>query len=67
METGRSPYGGRGLKYFQAMLPAGGYQQSLPVWGAWIEIVSDRIYPINLSLPVLGAWIEIIQLKHTMS
>ncbi len=33
---------------------------SLPVRGAWIEIVSEILMPSPaLSLPVRGAWIEI--------
>ena len=33
---------------------------SLPVRGAWIEILSNLpVRTINMSLPVRGAWIEI--------
>ena len=33
---------------------------SLPVWGAWIEIMSNAISALAYtSLPVWGAWIEI--------
>ena len=38
--------------------------QSLPVWGAWIEMIYyiiDKI--INTSLPVWGAWIEILNVQ----
>ena len=34
--------------------------QSLPAWGAWIEIiVSGRLHRLHGSLPAWGAWIEI--------
>ena len=34
--------------------------QSLPAWGAWIEIRSSAIYGSSTtSLPAWGAWIEI--------
>ena len=34
--------------------------ESLPVWGAWIEINIDLDYQDSvMSLPVWGAWIEI--------
>ena len=37
------------------------FAQSLPVRGAWIEIVIPTIKPrICPSLPVRGAWIEIL-------
>ena len=37
------------------------YNRSLPVWGAWIEIVYEitNYAKFNRSLPVWGAWIEI--------
>ena len=58
-EKGRSPCGERGLKYDAGGADGGGVP-SLPVRGAWIEIVvhaqkSNEI----VSLPVRGAWIEI--------
>ena len=60
---GRSPCGERGLK-FSAETQPGGLILSLPVRGAWIEIVlflggED----LRASLPVRGAWIEIIRLE----
>ena len=34
-------------------------QESLPVRGAWIEIIATTLYQKHgLSLPVRGAWIE---------
>ena len=37
------------------------FAQSLPVRGAWIEMLIEPVTPsIMLSLPVRGAWIEII-------
>ena len=38
---------------------------SLPVRGAWIEMMRDRLIPRSgLSLPVRGAWIEICTLPQ---
>ncbi len=38
-----------------------GLELSLPVRGAWIEILLDYIPPLTLrSLPVRGAWIEML-------
>ena len=59
----RSPCRERGLKcpcvdFFDF------YSESLPVQGAWIEIMQDcsRFVFLILSLPVQGAWIEIVPL-----
>ena len=36
-------------------------RKSLPVWGAWIEILkAPHEFIVDESLPVWGAWIEII-------
>ena len=61
LRGGRSPCGERGLKYgvllFRARSPS-----SLPVRGAWIEILARFYADIRQqSLPVRGAWIEIDQ------
>ena len=56
----RSPCGERGLKYKR---PKKAYHRltSLPVRGAWIEIVeAAALEPFFLSLPVRGAWIEMV-------
>ena len=57
---GRSPCGERGLKS-QAGALYGYNVLSLPVRGAWIEIIAgtDGTYDIT-SLPVRGAWIEMV-------
>ena len=55
----RSPHGERGLKYWlkPILLNPG---QSLPAWGAWIEIKEAQLLKKALtSLPAWGAWIEI--------
>ena len=56
---GRSPCGERGLKYDDSPFLSCG-EQSLPLRGAWIEIVlaGTAAFPAG-SLPVRGAWIEI--------
>ena len=55
----RSPCGERGLKCRRSGEPAGFYP-SLPVRGAWIEILRKRRGTTTTSsLPVRGAWIEI--------
>ena len=58
---GRSPCGERGLKCYAARLPAPHRGLSLPVRGAWIEMLRrEREKEILMvSLPVRGAWIEI--------
>ena len=54
----RSPCGERGLK-FRGRFAIEDVMWSLPVRGAWIEIVSRPNDPVDaLSLPVRGAWIE---------
>ena len=39
------------------------FAQSLPVRGAWVEIIAgtDGTYDITKSLPVRGAWVEIVK------
>ena len=58
--SGRSPCGERGLK---SASPAKStrWNRSLPVRGAWIEIVEahEERLGFQSSLPVRGAWIEI--------
>ena len=56
----RSPCGERGLKLLHRRRSRDG-SPSLPVRGAWIEIVTrrGRIRKVRKSLPVRGAWIEI--------
>ena len=40
-------------------------QLSLPVRGAWIEIIARRhVAGVDASLPVRGAWIEIDKVKN---
>ena len=57
--AGRSPCGERGLKLLAA-LAAAGWLWSLPVRGAWVEIVKSIAWrSLYLSLPVRGAWVEI--------
>ena len=58
-ECGRSPCGERGLKSWSWLsLPV--VVSSLPVRGAWIEIINREIANrVDTSLPVRGAWIEI--------
>ena len=56
----RSPCGERGLKYphkYKELMKYG----SLPVRGAWIEMLLKRweYWEEQASLPVRGAWIEI--------
>ena len=55
----RSPCGERGLK-FCTTSQGGSRFPSLPVRGAWIEIVAEKqqIFEAVQSLPVRGAWIE---------
>ena len=56
----RSPCGERGLK-LQAAAGSVRSRASLPVRGAWIEIISgSKSGGENASLPVRGAWIEIL-------
>ena len=57
---GRSPCGERGLKLTQNRKEVNIYGASLPVRGAWVEILlfsSIGIIPPP-SLPVRGAWVE---------
>ena len=57
--AGRSPCGERGLKS-RLRVPSILQQLSLPVRGAWIEImVAGQRGTMCTSLPVRGAWIEI--------
>ena len=62
-EDGRSPCGERGLKFVALPNPFS-LSRSLPVRGAWIEIVlrANTVRSPCRSLPVRGAWIEI---RHT--
>ena len=55
----RSPHGERGLKYLMRLSASIGLP-SLPVRGAWIEILPQPILARRPrpSLPVRGAWIE---------
>ena len=40
-------------------------RKSLPLRGAWIEIVINKNNrPVNMSLPLRGAWIEIPDVKE---
>ena len=57
----RSPCGERGLKFTVASLVMNTAFLSLPVRGAWIEILRTAAALSNTlaSLPVRGAWIEI--------
>ena len=55
----RSPSGERGLKY-RPYLVGVGFEWSLPIRGAWIEIRWPRRRATwRRSLPIRGAWIEI--------
>ena len=55
----RSPCGERGLKFFGDKALACDVP-SLPVRGAWIEILGNHAHRVaQMSLPVRGAWIEI--------
>ena len=56
----RSPCGERGLKFHDVFVDNVGIK-SLPVRGAWIEILLSKLSKLmcNPSLPVRGAWIEI--------
>ena len=55
----RSPCGERGLKLSVARWRSG-TPPSLPVRGAWVEIVAARTSAsFAASLPVRGAWVEI--------
>ena len=58
----RSPCGERGLKYV-AYEDSDPDDVSLPVRGAWIEMIFARSQRdcASASLPVRGAWIEIVQ------
>ena len=60
-QTGRSPHGERGLKWFA--LPIHGDIASLPARGAWIEM-----YAMSLTV-IRGAWIEISDNRnsHTLT
>ena len=44
-QTGRSPHGERGLKFLRS-LGKRLLAESLPAWGAWIEIVTLRGYAL---------------------
>ena len=56
----RSPYGERGLK-LSYLLGNGVTFGSLPLRGAWIEILVSYTADVTLeSLPLRGAWIEIV-------
>ena len=61
MKIGRSPCGERGLKSEVFTVKPQDIKTSLPVRGAWIEIVIIFYWIIFSfkSLPVRGAWIEI--------
>ena len=61
MQTGRAPYGARGLKS-NNMLCYNEHSQSRPVWGAWIEMSQFKALSSSgaQSRPVWGAWIEIV-------
>ena len=53
----RSPHGERGLKSDFDILDEA--DESLPAWGAWIEIAELQwIEMKRSSLPAWGAWIE---------
>ena len=56
----RSPCGERGLK-FRAAAQLGAAPESLPVRGAWVEIICSGGVSVCrwTSLPVRGAWVEI--------
>ena len=57
--NGRSPYGERGLKLIETILPSR-HVQSLSLRRAWIEIDSVMIYKVyHMSLSLRRAWIEI--------
>ena len=57
--SGRSPSGERGLKLF-LRCAAQIDELSLPIRGAWIEIIRTMGFVVNrVSLPIRGAWIEI--------
>ena len=56
----RSPCGERGLKYLRFGGTDAVAVVSLPVRGAWIEILFRlHLLLVGMSLPVRGAWIEI--------
>ena len=58
----RSPCGERGLKW-KPIGSRGRPASSLPVRGAWIEIVIFAgTWRLRKSLPVRGAWIEITRI-----
>ena len=62
----RSPCGERGLKSTPEVLPVTPAAESLPVRGAWIEMLADKLGGKYItSLPVRGAWIEIGNLRRT--
>ena len=57
---GRSPCGERGLKLV-LLVSINCYAASLPLRGAWIEILWPYgFHTIGKSLPLRGAWIEIV-------
>ena len=59
----RSPCGERGLKLQTKSANLDEYK-SLPVRGAWVEIVVPTIKPcVTPSLPVRGAWVEMSRLR----
>ncbi len=59
IRRGRSPLGGRGLKY-EIKTSKRIEDWSLPTRGAWIEMLTKKsINYLRKSLPTRGAWIEI--------
>ena len=59
VENGRSPSGERGLKFGRRRAYTH-CSPSLPIRGAWIEIVPPKSSRrLTWSLPIRGAWIEI--------
>ena len=61
-QIGRSPCGERGLKLL-GLDRACKCQQSLPVRGAWVEMVlAVLVFRDALSLPVRGAWVEMVHI-----
>ena len=61
----RSPHGERGLKFVQNDIERE-IVESLPAWGAWIEIkrIASVVDAKYKSLPAWGAWIEIAELHE---
>ena len=61
----RSPCGGRGLKCF-SRIQGVALAMSLPVRGAWVEILIQRMACCCVeSLPVRGAWVEISRCRSS--